>query len=204
MDSSLRNVIRTMARLPGLGPRSAQRAVLFAIKNENSFLEQLINDLITVRDHIRKCKHCGNLDCGDICSICLDVKRDAHQLCIVESVADLWAIERAQFFHGRYHILGCVLSAIDGVYPEHLNTKSLVARVNADRITEVIIALNATIEGQTTTYYIADVLAGLGVSVSSPAHGIPLGGEFNYLDDGTISAAFLDRREVKLSKVKVA
>jgi recombination protein RecR len=116
----------------------------------------------------------------------------------------LWAIDRAQFFNGRYHILGCVLSAIDGVYPEHLNTKSLVARVGAEGIAEVIIALNATIEGQTTMYYIADALLGLNVNVSSPAHGIPLGGEFNYLDDGTISAAFLDRREVRLSKVRVA
>lgn len=189
-----------MAQLPGFGPRSAQRAMLFALKNEGFFLDQLISNLESVRKNIKKCQICGNFSCSDICSVCLDPKRTKHQLCIIESVSDLWTIERANFFNGKFHILGGILSAIDGISPNQLNTETLLNRIENEGITEVIIALSATIEGQTTMYYIAELLSGKDINVFSLAQGIPIGGELNYLDDGTLSAAFLDKREVILSK----
>jgi recombination protein RecR len=197
MESPLQKAIKTMSQLPGLGPRSAQRAVLFALKNDGLCLNQLISDLISARDSVKRCSICANLDCGEICSICLDQKRESHQLCIVENVSDLWAIERSHFFKGKYHVLGGALSAIEGVNPAKLNTQTLSNRIEIEEITEIIIALSATIEGQTTTYYIADLLSGKNLKISALALGIPMGGELNYLDDGTISAAFLDRRDIR-------
>lgn len=200
MDSSLKNIIKTMSKLPGLGPRSAQRAVLFILKDEKKLLNQLISDLSEVKNSVHKCSICGNLDCGEICSICNDTKRDFAQLCIVENVSDLWAIERANFFKGKYHVLGGTLSAIDGVGPSQLNTNHLIDRIVKENITEVIFALSATIEGQTTVYYISDMLSNLNIKISSLAQGVPIGGELNYLDDGTLSTAFLDRRLLKTDK----
>jgi recombination protein RecR len=209
MDTTLRKAIKTLAQLPGLGPRSAQRAVLFAIKNGGSLLDQLITDLQRVRDCVKKCRVCGNLCSDEICDICGDVGRDAHVLCIVESVADLWAIERSRIFHGKYHVLDGLLSALDGVGPAQLNTQNLLRRLSVTAetegdaagvgggvVSEVVVALNATIEGQTTLYYIVELLKERNLKVSSLAHGIPIGGELNYLDDGTLSAAFLDRRDI--------
>lgn len=195
-DTPLQNLIRTLSKFPGLGPRSAQRGVLYLLKNDGSALSQLLNDLVCVKQAVQRCKNCGNLDHQNPCSICMDVKRDATQLCIVENVSDLWAIEHARFFKGHYHVLGGSLSAIDGVGPAQLNTSTLVNRIHTEKITEVIIALSATIEGQTTTYYISDLLASLDIKMYSLAQGVPFGGELNYLDEGTLSAAFLDKRSI--------
>lgn len=201
MDSPLNDLTRTLSRLPGVGPRLAQRIVLFLLKNEKAPLDQLITQLKTVRETVDKCETCGNLDvCSPgphkqrICHICANSQRDTSQLCIVETVSDLWALERARFFNGRYHILGGALSAMDNVGPDQLNLRPLVQRIRDDSVQEVILALSATLEGQTTQFYIIDLLAPLDVTITSFAQGVPMGGELNYLDDATLSAAFLDRR----------
>lgn len=194
MSSPLDNLIKTLSKLPSLGPRSAQRAVLFLLKNDELFLKQAIKDMQEVKEKIKKCESCGNFDDVNPCKICSNQKRDVSQLCIVEDVSDLWAMERANFFRGQYHVLGGKLSAIEGVGIEQLNIDKLIERISDGVITEVIFALGATIEGQTTAYYISDLLKQFDIKVSSLAQGIPIGGELNFLDEGTISMAFMDRR----------
>jgi recombination protein RecR len=186
-------LIDLMAKLPGLGPRSARRAVLHLIKKRSLLLIPLADTMQAVGATARECLNCGNIGTSDICDICSSEKRATGELCIVEDVADLWAMERAAVFKGRYHVLGGTLSALDAVGPEDLRIPKLLDRVASEGITEVILALNATIDGQTTAHYIADQL-GDGVVVTSLAQGVPIGGELDYLDDGTISAALKARK----------
>jgi len=187
-------LIEIMARLPGLGPRSARRAVLQLIKKRGQLMRPLAEVMMRVADTARDCLNCGNIGTGDLCPICLDDRRANGQICVVEDVADLWAMERGQSFAGRYHVLGGMLSALDDVGPEDLRIPRLIDRVTTEGVTEVILALNATVDGQTTAHYISDSLAGTGVSVTSLAQGVPIGGELDYLDDGTISAALRARK----------
>jgi recombination protein RecR len=190
----IEKLIQLLAKLPGLGPRSARRAALYLLKRRDHVLMPLVDALTSAAANIRTCSTCGNLDTSDPCSICADEKRDAALICVVEEVGDLWAIERANAFKGRYHVLGGVLSALDGVGPEDLNVAGLVERARDAR--EVILATNATVEGQTTAHYITDRLAGTRASVTRLAHGVPVGGELDYLDDGTLTAALRARRAV--------
>ncbi len=190
----IEGLIDLMARLPGLGPRSARRAVLHLIKKRSLLLLPLAQAMQKVGTTARECLNCGNIGTTDICDICANTKRATGQICVVEDVADLWAIERGQVFKGRYHVLGGTLSALDAVGPDELRIPKLLDRIAAEQVTEVIIALGATIDGQTTAHYIADQLPG--VTVTSLAQGVPVGGELDYLDDGTISAAFKARRAV--------
>ena len=197
----IERLIELLARLPGLGPRSARRAVLHLMKRREALLEPLAAALDAAARVIRSCSICGNLDSRDPCAICTDERRDASLVCIVEDVADLWAIERSGAFRGRYHVLGGVLSALDGTGPEDLRIASLIDRVRRGdaggvALREAIIATNATVEGQTTAHYIADRLASTGIAVTRLAHGVPVGGELDYLDDGTLSAALRARRAV--------
>jgi recombination protein RecR len=185
-------LIALMARLPGLGPRSARRAVLHLLRRRGQLLLPLAEALAQVGDSVRECLNCGNLATADICPICADPARANGQICVVEDVADLWALERAGAFKGRYHILGGLLSALDAVGPEDLRIPRLLDRILAEQAGEVILALPATIDGQTTSHYIADRLSG--VTVTSLAQGVPVGGELDYLDEGTISAALRARR----------
>ncbi|WP_297771548.1 recombination mediator RecR [uncultured Roseovarius sp.] len=196
--SSTRDIdalIDMMARLPGLGPRSARRAVLHMIRKRALLLSPLADLMQTVAATARECETCGNVGTTDICDICASEKRANGQICVVEDVADLWAMERGQAFKGRYHVLGGTLSALDQVGPETLRIPQLVARVEAERVSEVILALNATVDGQTTAHYIADQLDGK-VTLTSLAQGVPIGGELDYLDDGTISAALSARKSL--------
>jgi recombination protein RecR len=185
-----------LSRLPGLGPRSARRAVLWLVKRRETALGQLIETLAAVRDRLAECTICGNVDTSNPCGICADPKRDAKALCVVEDVADLWALDRARLFTGRYHVLGGKLSALEGVRPEDLNIASLIARVEAGGIDEVVLAMNATLEGQTTAHYLAERLEGLPVRITQLAHGLPVGGELDYLDEGTLAQALRARRPV--------
>ncbi|SLN50364.1 Recombination protein RecR [Roseivivax jejudonensis] len=186
-------LIELMARLPGLGPRSARRAVLHMIAKRGQILSPLAELTRKVADTARECLNCGNVGTADVCAICRDEARATGLLCVVEDVADLWAMERSGQFGGRYHVLGGTLSALDSVGPEDLGIPRLVDRVSAEGVTEVILALNATVDGQTTAHYIADALEGR-VTLSSLAQGVPIGGELDYLDDGTITAALRARR----------
>jgi recombination protein RecR len=190
----IEKLIQLLARLPGLGPRSARRAALYMLKRRDAVLSPLIDALKSAAENIRTCQVCGNLDTSDPCSICADPKRDAGLICVVEEVGDLWAIERANAFRGRYHVLGGVLSALEGVGPEDLNIARLIERSRDAR--EVILATNATVEGQTTAHYITDRLTGTPAQVTRLAHGVPVGGELDYLDDGTLTAALRARRAV--------
>jgi recombination protein RecR len=192
----LDRVMHLLAKLPGLGPRSARRAMLHLMQKRESLMEPLAEALAAAAGSIRTCSVCGNFDTTDPCGICQDTRRDPSQICVVEDVGDVWALERAAAFKGRYHVTGGVLSALDGVGPEDLNVDSLVARAAAPEVTEVILAMNATVDGQTTAHYIADRLAGTGVTVSRLAHGVPVGGELDYLDDGTLTQALKARRSV--------
>ncbi|MDE2012240.1 MAG: recombination mediator RecR [Alphaproteobacteria bacterium] len=189
----IERLIQLLAKLPGLGPRSARRAALTLLKKRELLLEPLAGALREAADAVTTCEICGNLDTTSPCALCRDPRRDAHLLCVVEDVADLWALERAAVFKGRYHVLGGALSALDGVTPERLNVKGLLARVN-DGVDEVILAMNATVEGQTTAHYLMDTLEPTGVKITRLAHGVPVGGELDYLDEGTLSAAFSARR----------
>lgn len=189
-------LIEIMARLPGLGPRSARRAVLHLIKKRGPLMRPLAEAMTRVADTARECLNCGNIGTGDLCPICTDDRRANGQICVVEDVADLWAMERGGAFGGRYHVLGGTLSALDDIGPEDLRIPRLLDRVTGEAVTEVILALNATVDGVTTAHYIADALAGMGVSVTSLAQGVPIGGELDYLDDGTISAALRARKAV--------
>ncbi|WJY18881.1 recombination mediator RecR [Alteriqipengyuania flavescens] len=183
-----------LARLPGLGPRSARRAVLWLVKRRDSALPQLVEALAEVGERLVECSTCGNVDTTDPCGICADAKRDSRSLCVVEDVADLWALDRARLFTGRYHVLGGKLSALDGVGPEDLNIASLMQRVGQGGIDEIVLAMNATLEGQTTAHYIAERLEGKPVRITQLAHGLPVGGELDYLDEGTLAQALRARR----------
>ncbi len=191
----IEKLIQLLSRLPGLGPRSARRAALVLLKKREQLLEPLAGAMRDAASAIRICETCGNLDTTSPCALCRDPRRDDQILCVVEDVADLWALERAGIFRGRYHVLGGALSALDGVTPEKLNMAGLLGRVNAS-VDEVILAMNATIEGQTTAHYLMDALAPSGVKVTRLAHGVPVGGELDYLDEGTLSAAFKARRSI--------
>ena len=187
---------QALARLPGLGPRSARRAVLHLIRKRETALAPLIAALQAVERGLVTCSTCGNVDTRDPCGICSDPRRDPAALCVVEDVADLWALDRARLFGGRFHVLGGRLSALDGVRPEDLAIDSLVDRVTAGGINEVVLAMNATLEGQTTMHYLADRLAPTGARVMQLAQGLPVGGELDYLDEGTLALALRARRPV--------
>ncbi|MEE8272448.1 MAG: recombination mediator RecR [Alphaproteobacteria bacterium] len=192
----IETLIRLLAKLPGLGPRSARRVALHLLKHREALMAPLAEALGTAAAAIRECGACGNVDTSDPCAICADAAREPTTLCVVEQVADLWALERTKAFRGRYHVLGGTLSALDGVGPDDLSIPALINRARASGVTEVILALNATVEGQTTAHYITDRLAECGVTVSRLAHGVPVGGELDYLDDGTLMAALKARRKV--------
>lgn len=185
-----------LAKLPALGPRSARRAVLFLLKKKQTQMKTLIDALQDVMDNVAPCPLCGNMDVTQPCAICQDPRRDDAQLCVVADIADLWALERANTFKGRYHVLGGVLSALDGIGPEELNIQSLIGKVSAGAVTEVILALPATLDGQTTAHYLTDILEKYNVKVTALSHGVPVGGELDYLDDGTLQAAFKTRRQI--------
>jgi recombination protein RecR len=185
---------QALARLPGLGPRSARRAVLYLMKKRETALQPLVTALRNVADKLSTCSVCGNVDTSDPCSICRDAKRDDKMLCVVEDVPDLWALDRSRLFPGRYHVLGGRLSALEGVRPEDLSIDKLVTRVSKGGIDEVVLAMNATLEGQTTAHYLAERLSQLGVPLTRLAHGVPVGGELDWLDDGTLATAFKARR----------
>lgn len=194
--AEIETLIRLLAKLPGLGPRSARRAALQLLKRKESLLGPIASAMMAANEAIQVCTRCGNLDTSDPCAICADVRRDASKLCVVEDVADVWALERTALYRGRYHVLGGVLSALDGIGPEDLGLPRLVHRVDADGIGEVILALGATVDGQTTAHVISDLLADSRCIVTGLAHGVPVGGELDYLDDGTLSAALNARRPV--------
>lgn len=197
-SSEIEALTQALSRLPGLGPRSARRAVLWLIKRRETSLVQLLAALEGVAERLVECRTCGNVDTTDPCGICADPRRDSRALCVVEDVADLWALDRARLFTGRYHVLGGRLSALEGVRPEDLTIAALVERVAAKAdgvgIDEVVLAMNATLEGQTTAHYIAERLEGYPVRITQLAHGLPVGGELDYLDEGTLAQALRARR----------
>ncbi len=185
---------QALSRLPGLGPRSARRAVLHLLKKRETALKPLLAALGAVDDRLATCSVCGNIDTSDPCSICTDARRDARSLCVVEEVADLWALDRSRLFPGKFHVLGGRLSALEGVRPEDLAIDGLVRRLSAGGIDEVVLAMNATLEGQTTAHYVAERIEGYPVRVTQLAHGLPVGGELDYLDEGTLAQALRARR----------
>jgi recombination protein RecR len=197
--AELEHLIQLLAKLPGLGPRSARRAALFLLKRRESLMEPLAAAMAETAQRIRACGICGNLDTIDPCSICRDAKRDAALVCVVEDIGDLWAIERTGAYAGRYHVLGGTLSALDGVGPEDLHIGALIERCAQGGVREVILAMNATVEGQTTAHYIMDRLADSTVGLSRLAHGVPVGGELDYLDEGTLAAALKARHTLRSS-----
>lgn len=196
MHSDLDNLINLLGRLPGLGKRSARRAVLHLVKNREAILLPLADALDKTILNIKVCQSCGNVDDISPCRICVDMRRASDKICVIEDVADLWAIERSNIFSGVYHVLGGTLSALDGRRPEDLNIEKLVGKVANGEVQEVILATSATVEGQTTAHYIAEKLKESGVQISQIAHGIPIGGELDYLDDGTLGAALKARKLV--------
>ena len=189
----LEDLIKRISKLPGLGPRSARRIIFYLLKDKNEFLQPLINELILVQENVTNCEICGNLDLEKNCSICRDNKRNNNLICVVENIPDLWAIERSGMYNGKYHILGGVLSAIDGINPSELNISSLENRVNISSQVEVILAISATLDGQTTAHYLSKLLNKNGNKITRLAHGVPIGGELDYLDDGTITQALKGR-----------
>lgn len=193
-SQEIETLVSALARLPGLGPRSARRAVLWLVKRRETALEQLLDALAAVRQTLVECSICGNVDTADPCGICADPRRDAKSICVVEEVADLWALDRARLFTGKYHVLGGRLSALDGVRPEDLTIGKLLARVEQGGVDEVVLAMNATLEGQTTAHYIAERLEGFPLRITQLAHGLPVGGELDYLDEGTLAQALRARR----------
>ena len=190
----IERLIQLLGRLPGLGPRSARRAALHLLKKRETLMQPLSAALADAARAIRPCSICGNLDTVDPCSICSDPGRDAGLICVVEGVGDLWAMERGKIFGGRYHVLGGSLSALDGIGPDELNIASLVARIASGNVREVIVATNATVDGQTTAHYLAERLAALDVPLTRLAHGVPVGGELDWLDEGTLATALKARR----------
>ena len=191
----IEHLIQLLGKLPGLGPRSARRAVLYLMQRREAMMLPLAAALDGVARTMRTCGICGNLDTDDPCAICRDTRRNAALVCVVEDVGDLWAIERTHAFDGRYHVLGGLLSALDGVRPEDLTITELVARGATGDVHEIILAMNATVEGQSTAHYLSDRLAETGVKLSRLAHGVPIGGELDYLDEGTLAAALKARRD---------
>ena len=190
----IERLIGLLSKLPGLGPRSARRAALALVKRRDALLRPLAEAMLAVADTVKTCSTCANVDASDPCHICASELRDRKMLCVVADVSDLWAMERAGAFSGRYHVLGGTLSALDGVRPEDLNIASLLRRIESGEVTEVILAMNATVDGQTTAHYITDHIKRDGVNVSRLAHGVPVGGELDFLDDGTITQALRSRR----------
>lgn len=193
----IEHLIQILSKLPGLGPRSARRAALHLVKKKDVMMTPLVQALSRVEQNVKTCSTCGNLDSCDPCTICTDPRRDDSLICVVQDVADLWALERSATFKGRYHVLGGTLSALDGVGPQDLKIHDLVERVKQNQTKEVILATSATVDGQTTAHYIADCLEDLSTLVSGLAHGVPVGGELDYLDDGTLTAALSARRPME-------
>ena len=189
----IERLIQLLARLPGLGPRSARRAALHLIKKREQLMSPLTAALQTAIEKITICRTCGNIDTQNPCTVCIDLRRDQSIIVVVADVADLWALERAHAINARYHVLGGTLSPLDGVGPQDLSIDALVTRAHAPEVEEIILAINATVDGQTTAHYITDLLAGANVTVSRLAHGVPVGGELDYLDEGTLSAAIRQR-----------
>jgi recombination protein RecR len=192
--SDLERLIQLLARLPGLGPRSARRAALHLLRKREALMLPLAEALATAAAKVKPCAICGNLDATDPCAICADPRRDAGLICIVEQVGDLWALERTGSYRGRYHVLGGTLSALDGIGPDQLNVAGLLRRAADPGVREIILATGATVDGQTTAHYLIDRLAGSDVAITRLAHGVPVGGELDYLDDGTLTAALKARR----------
>jgi recombination protein RecR len=190
----IERLIQLLSRLPGLGPRSARRAALHLIKNRDKLLSPLAAALAETRDKVTVCSHCGNVDVIDPCTLCADPRRDPSLICVVEEVGDLWALERAGAWPGLYHVLGGTLSAVEGVRPEDLAIDRLIDRASHEHVKEVVLAVNATVEGQTTAHYITERLRGLNIATSRLAHGVPVGGELDYLDEGTLTQAMRARR----------
>lgn len=197
MHNSLENLIRKLSRLPGLGPRSARRAVLFLLKSRDRLMLPLAKELHDVATKVRACVECGNLDVTDRCTICDDSRRDQSCICVVEDVGDLWAMERAAVYHGLYHVLGGTLSALDGRGPEDLFIDRLIRRARKNETKEVILALSVTVDGQTTAHYIGEKLTELPLDITRLAHGMPVGGELDYLDDGTLAQALKARAKLE-------
>lgn len=194
--SEIDTLIQLLAKLPGLGPRSARRSTLQLLKKKDSVMVPLADALTRVADKIMICDTCGNIDTHNPCHVCEDMRRDRTTICVVEDVADLWALDRSETYKGLYHVLGGTLSALDGVGPDDLNIAPLLERVRTGEAAEVILALNATVDGQTTSHYLSERLADFEVKVTALAHGVPVGGELDYLDDGTLAAALRARGEV--------
>lgn len=192
--SEIDHLIKLLSKIPGLGARSARRATLHLIQNKETLLTPLADALTLAAQNVKSCQTCANLDTVDPCLICSAEKRDQKTICVVQEVSDLWALERAGVFSGLYHVLGGTLSALDGIGPEDLRIESLIARASRGEVTEVILALNATLDGQTTAHYLTDRLEACNVTISHLAHGVPVGGELDYLDDGTLATALKSRR----------
>ncbi|MCO5132334.1 MAG: recombination mediator RecR [Xanthobacteraceae bacterium] len=189
----IERLIQMLARLPGLGPRSARRAALHLIKKREALMGPLTSALQTAMERLQVCRTCGNIDTVDPCTVCTDPRRDPSIIVVVADVADLWALERANAINGLYHVLGATLSPLDGIGPDDLTIDPLVARAHAAEVKEVVLALNATVDGQTTAHYVTDLLQDAHVKVTRMAHGVPVGGELDYLDEGTLSAAMRQR-----------
>ena len=196
VSQEIETLANALARLPGLGPRSARRAVLHLMKRREGALQPLLAALTAVSERLSTCTACGNVDTRDPCAICVDPRRDDKSLCVVEEVSDLWALDRSRLFPGRFHVLGGRLSAIEGVRPEDLSVETLLRRVEAGGIDEVVLAMNATLEGQTTAHYLAERLERFPIRLTQLAHGLPVGGELDYLDEGTLAQALRARRPV--------
>ena len=190
----IETLTQALARLPGLGPRSARRAVLHLLKKREGLMGPLLRALEAVNERLATCHVCGNVDTSDPCGICSDARRDPRALCVVEEVSDLWALDRSRLFPGRFHVLGGRLSALEGIRPEDLGIDTLVRRIGAGGIDEVVLAMNATLEGQTTAHYIAERIERFPVRITQLAHGLPVGGELDYLDEGTLAQALRARR----------
>ena len=195
MSSSLEDLVQLFSKVPGLGPRSARRAVFYILKNKDKLIPRLSNSLLSLKDELKDCLKCGNIDIIDPCNICNNYKRLKTKICVVEEVSDLWAIEKSNSFNGQYHVLGGVLSAIDGIGPEQLNITSLIKKSKDDNIDELILATNATVEGQLTAQFIAEQFSDTKILVTRLAQGIPLGGELDYIDEGTLNTAFSSRNK---------
>lgn len=195
-EQILEKLIKKVSKLPGLGPRSSRRVILYLLKDKEKLFLPLIQDMNDVANKVKSCIECGNLDEKEICDICINTSRNNKIICIVETVADLWAMERSNVYNGKYHILGGVLSAIDGINPQQLNIDSLEMKLKSGDFTEVIIAISATLDGQTTAHYLADRFSKLNIKITRLAHGIPVGGELDFLDDGTIAQALKARSEL--------